>query len=424
MKQKRIMILGGGSSQISLLRRCVDLGHFVILADMNPQCPGRELCHSFAEASTFDWHEVYRAAEKENIDGITTMGTDQPVLTCARVAEKLSIPSFLDAATAAAVTNKGIMKNRLKEMDFPTPPFRLLHKYFTDNDLEGMSFPVVIKPQDSQGQRGIFYVTAINEIRKNFDEVLRFSRENEILAEEYYPSTEITVSGWIVEGKTNIYSITDRVTFDQKPHIGICAAHRYPSMHVKKHRKEIGEFTSALVREFGIQNGPIYFQMLLGEKGLMTNELACRLGGAYEDEFIPRICGVPILDLLIKGALGECISQDDAVPKTGKGFTPYVTVPLLFADECRIRSYPDTRQIRALPGVVNVSFLQSPGTVISEMVNSTQRIGYCIIEGKTGKEINLRTKEVFSHLKIYSEKGSQCLKDSLLYCLHPEKENQ
>ncbi len=419
MKRKRIMVLGGGSSQLRLLKRCREMGLFVILADMNPQCSGRRWCDVFAEASTFDFNAIFEIARQERIHGIITTGTDQPVLACAKTAEKLHLPSFLDAPTALAVTNKAVMKQRINSVGIPTPRFRVLREDFSDADIAPLSLPLVIKPVDSQGQRGVFFVKSAEEVRKYFDEALKFSRQDHILAEEYYPGTEITVSGWVVDGCTHIYMVTDRVTFDQEPHIGICAAHRYPTMHEERHGTAVREITEALVSGFGIKNGPIYFQMLVGERGLMTNELACRIGGAYEDEVIPKVCGVPVLDLLIKGALGNSPSHAETAPKKGTEYPSFVTVPLLFSEECVIENYSNISEILSLPGVVSAAFLQPSGTVITELINSTQRIGYCIVEGETIEEVNARCRKVFSMLEVYSDTGAHSLKDSLPFCLHP-----
>jgi len=159
--------------------------------------------------STFDAEGCLEVARKYKIDGILTVGTDQPVLTCAKVASDFELPFFLDAETAKAVTHKKVMKNIFKEYEIPSAKYRLLKEGFTEDELRGLKFPLVIKPLDSQGQRGVYKVSSLQEIRNLLPNVLSYSRENEILVEEFYESEEITLSGWVREGIVHILTVTD-----------------------------------------------------------------------------------------------------------------------------------------------------------------------------------------------------------------------
>ncbi len=402
MKNKRIMVLGGGSSQINLIKECVRQGHFTILADINEKAPGRAFSSSFEKASTFDIEAVISAAEKNNIDAVMTAGTDQPVLTSAAAAEKLKLPQFLNKETAASVTNKRIMKKIFKKNNLKTASFEIINKDFTEKNLNNIKSPFVIKPLDSQGQRGVFKLNKITEIKNYFKETLSFSRENEILVEEYYDSDEITVSGWVNNGKIYFFTVTDRVTFENPPTIGVCASHIFPSPYIDAYHDEIIETTSSIVEHFHIKNGPIYFQYLIGNKGLLINEIACRLGGAYEDEFIPLVTGIDIRKLLIKGSLGEKISDSDFCslkPFTLNSFGKYVSVPLLFCREGVISDFtlPDYNKISSLK---NFSFLQKEGTLIKNLNNSTQRAGYAVLLSYNYTVLNSDIKYLFNSVSI------------------------
>ncbi len=335
-KQKKIMVLGGGSSQIELIKECVNSGHYTILADIDENAPGRIYSSAFEKASTFDIEAVTEAAERNNIDAVLTAGTDQPVLTAATAAEKLNLPQFLDKKTALSVTNKRIMKNIFNKHNIPTLSHTVLKSSFKDSDLSHLKAPYVIKPFDSQGQRGVFKLDTPDDIRNKFNESVSFSREESVLAEEYYDSDEITVSGWVSSGKVYIFTVTDRRTFNNFPTIGICSSHNFPSHYSVKYKNKIIETTVSITENFGIKSGPIYFQYLIGDDGLKVNEIACRLGGAYEDEFIPLLCGINLRKLLIKGSLGENITESDfnsLKPFEISNYNKYVSVPLIFCRE-------------------------------------------------------------------------------------------
>ena len=419
MRRPRVLVLGGGSSQLSLITRCRELGLFTILADRNPEAPGRELADAFDQASTFDDHAVLGAARRRKVDAILTAGTDQPVLVAARVAAELGLPSFLDEETALSVTNKRVMKTRFRELELPCANWMLLGPGTDESELKRLKAPYVAKPVDSQGQRGVFRLTNARGVKAFADEILSYSREKCLLVEEYSPSLEVTVSGWVTRGKATIFTITDRVTQESPPHIGVCFAHRYPS-HLESSLVEISSLTRSIVEGFGIREGPIYFQLLSGNRGLFVNEISCRLGGAYEDLFIPRVTGISTLDLLIRGSLGERID-----PAPWQGFDPAaaprrISVVLMFCRPGRITQLSDLEAVMKLPGVIAVRWLQPEGAAIGPLVNSTSRVAYLVVEAASRDQINDRIRTAIEAMRVRDELGREMLIDAVVHATHPE----
>lgn len=419
----RMMVLGGGSSQLNALNRLRREGYRIILADQNPEAEGRSRAHEFEEVSTFDIPGVVEAAGRRRVQGIMTLGTDQPVLSAAEAAREHGLPCFHTPETARAVTNKRIMKRIFRDHGIPTAPWLLVSAETPESALKKLQPPLVLKPVDSQGQRGVFRIRSHREVFRYLPECLSYSREKSALLEEYYPGTEITVSGWVHETPrgggpaTEIFSITDRVTMEAERHIGICAAHRFPSIWTPLLGRAIEELTLRLVAAFAIKAGPLYFQMLIGQAGIRVNEIACRLGGAYEDEFIPLIAGRDILGMLIAGCRGLTPPAPERKPR---GPLPHLAVPLLFCRPGEIAETTPESELLALPGVRRLRYLLPRGTRIEERRNSTQRSGYLIIQGPSREELNRRLRRAFRGLGIYDDNGQNILDNTLGYCLHPE----
>ncbi|PKM86253.1 MAG: carboxylate--amine ligase, partial [Firmicutes bacterium HGW-Firmicutes-12] len=198
----KLLILGGGNAQLQAIKRAKEMGHSVIVSDYYPDAPGKKYADYKELESTFDVEKNIEIAKKYKVDGVMTLGTDQPVYTAASVAEVLGLPSFIDTQTALAVTNKRIMKQILMDNGIPVAPYRFIKEGFMDLELAGLNFPVVIKPLDSQGQRGIYKLNTIEDIRLHIKDTLSYSREDEIIVEEFYENKEITVSGWVDAGQT------------------------------------------------------------------------------------------------------------------------------------------------------------------------------------------------------------------------------
>ena len=141
------------------------------------------------------------------------------------------------------------------------------------------------------------------EVIAHLEKTLAFSRCEEALVEEFYENDEMTVSGYIDNGKLVIFTIVDRLVYPDPVHIGVCIGHRFPSVHMGDY-EVIKKISEDIVREFGLVSGPFYLQLLKGKKGIVVNELACRIGGAFEDVTIPWLTGFDILDAVMKSSLG------------------------------------------------------------------------------------------------------------------------
>jgi len=353
---------------------------------------------------------------------LLAVGSDQPVHTATVVSQRLGLPTPLSTEQALAVTNKAVMKGALREAGIPTVPWTLLGgepSRWEEEGLGSLNPPWVVKPLDSQGQRGIVIVRTREELRNQFPVTLSFSRESRILVEEYYPSREVTVSGW-ARGATldpTIWTITDRVTFDpsRSPGVclGVCLAHRFPSEAAHGRHQEIEEITARIARALALRDVPIYFQMLIGAKGVLVNEIACRLGGAYEDVSIPLVTGVDILSRQLRAFLpGEF---RDALTPEGPATPPrarYFAVPLIFARSGVVHRLIGDTELRTLPGVAECRFLLPEGTQIREMSNSTQRIAYAVLHGPDRQSINKLVHTAFDTLRVEDAAGKNLLIDS------------
>ena len=401
----RLLILGGGSGQLSLIKQANKLGHEIVVSDYYPDAPGKKLADFSSESSTFDVEANLKTARKYKVDGILTSGTDQPVYTAAQVAEKLNLNQYLSVKTAEAVTNKKVMKNKFSAAGIPTVKYKILPQCFAAEKLEDFKKPFVVKPLDSQGQRGVFKLDSIAQIREKFNEVLSFSREDQILVEEYYKSDEITVSGWVVDGSAEILTVTDRLRFEEDIHIGICSSHLFPSKYLRAYFNEIENLTQKIVSKFEIENGPLYFQFLIGDQGIKVNEIACRIGGAYEGDFMPELTGVDILKMMVQLAAGEEFDQTALKNYSLQDNQNHLSSQLFFAGPGEIKKITASSELLKIPGVLKAGFNYEAGDRIPEIENATARAGFFIVMAENKKQLQKRVTAVYNTLKIIDQNG-------------------
>ncbi len=399
----RIQILGGGNNQLNAIIRAKEKGHEVVLTDYYKDPPGRPYADFSECISTFDVAGNMEVAKAYQVDGIMTMGTDQPVYTVACVAKKQNLPRFLEPELARAVTNKEKMKAIFSEAKIPSVAYVLIGQEAVEADLAGLDFPVVLKPIDSQGQRGIFKLNSPKAVIDHLGQTLSFSRSPLALVEEYYQSDELTVSAWVENQKATVLTITDRLSIEMTKHIGICYAHEFPSKHQNR-TEEIKGLIDAISQAFAIKNGPLYVQLLVGPGEIVVNEVACRIGGAYEDVFIPYLTGFDILEAVIDYSLGQevALTLDDSLDKA-------VSVQLFFARPGLVKALTPLATLKECPGVIGAGYNIVSGQRIKEISNATGRAGYLVITGRTQAELAKNRDRVLGQLMIMDEKGDNLL---------------
>jgi biotin carboxylase len=395
----RLQILGGGNNQVNAIKKARDMGHEVILIDYLDHPPGADFAHIHEKVSTFDWAQNLSIAQKYRVDGIMTTGTDQPVYTVAKVARMLGLPAFLGVETAINVTNKRRMKDLLLQHAIPTVPYIYVSPASFPHQAAKIPFPAVLKPLDSQGQRGVFRVEDEAQAQENVAETLSYSREQDALLESFYPSDEVTISAWVQNNETTVLTMTDRKTFTRGKHIGICYAHDYPSKHQEAYYDEAVYWTEVIQKAFGIHQGPLYIQMLIGNDGLVINEVACRIGGAYEEVFIPWVTGFDVLERVIQYSLtGEIGSPPILQPKVCA-----VTAQLFFAIPGKVASVTDLGVVRNLPGILDAGYNFQQGDTIGLIENATARAGYMVLEASDMQTLDQRVDLAYKTMGLWNE---------------------
>ncbi|MBE6907707.1 MAG: carboxylate--amine ligase [Ruminococcaceae bacterium] len=399
----KLMVLGGSNCQRNALIAARRLGHQTVLIDYYDHPPAAELADIHVKASTFDLPACLAAAKEHHVDGIFTIGTDQPVYTAACVAAELGLPSPISTKTALAVTNKKVMKRILAEHEISAAEYHLIGLESGPGALDGLHSPFVLKPVDSQGQRGIFKLNCAEEVVSHLGETLSFSRQKEALVEEFYPSAELTVSGWVQDGKLFLLAVTDRQCFDDPVHIGVCVGHRFPTVHMARYQ-EIARISCRIVDAFAIRGGPIYIQMLVGKDGIKVNELACRIGGAFEDVFLPYLSGFDLLHAVIDSALGnpvDCSLLEEYDPSQNPR---QVSVQLMFCNSGKVCTVTPLEELRALPYVLDAGYNYGLGDRIPALENATARFGHCVIVSETGG-MEEKLREFYRLFRVLDDNG-------------------
>ena len=418
MNSINLLILGAGRNQLNAIRQAKAKGHTVVVSDYLPDAPGKAWSDFDELTSTFDIDGNIAVARKYAVEGVMTVGTDQPVLTAAKVAEALGLPHLIDASTALRATNKKYMKEAFDKHDLPHSRYLLLTREELDDPdsllkkLNQLAFPLVVKPIDSQGQRGVFKLNhpdlgIIDYMRRTFLN----TRADEIMVEEFFPGDEITISAWVVDYHPHILIITDRPLLNVEPHLGIMTAHQFPSVYLTSHFQPLQDLLSRTVKALDIAAGPIYVQVIISGQEVQLVEIACRIGGGHEEELIPLVTGIDPVDMLIDYSLGQPVNLDKIFAYNILDNPHYAETKFIMAYPGKVQHWGGLEKVRQMPGIVNAQFYYPGLGEVQEIEDSsTSRWGYIIAIGSTRQELAQRMDRAYNTVEILDPAGRNLLR--------------
>lgn len=402
-QQKTLLVLGGGRHQINLIKYAEKHDVTVVLSDYLESSPGHKVAtHSYL-SSTLDVEKNIEHAKKHQIDGVITTGTDQPLVTMAEVAEAMGIDAYLTPVTARMCTNKREMFKCLKSVNIPE--YQLIDNIEqTPIDFDKINFPIIIKPLDSQGQRGISIIHNERELNRAYQRAKKHSNDTAAVVQEYITGPEMTISAWMHNGQLQILLITDRVTYNKSEAVGVCLQHIYPSKHLVGLEEEAYKMAEKIAEAYQLKNGPLYIQFLRNNDKLYLVEATCRIGGGHEDRLTRHVTGVNIYPhLMYLGLEGSAKHFDfnQSFPIKGK----HVLVNFILAKKGTLAHQHFDKEALQKIGLIEGGFYYEDGYKQPEIINSLGRIGYFIAQGDTKAELMSNSKKIYEQFYAENEVG-------------------
>lgn len=301
------MIIGGGLLQLPAILTAKKMGLQVIVTDYNPNAPGMKDADIPIIMSTRDFEGSVRVARAQNkltpIHGVLTVGTDAS-MTVAAVANALGLPG-IKFEDAEAATNKIKMRMRFKEHGVPSPKFLPVWSLAdVKKACKILDFPVVIKPSDNMGARGVMRIDNLNQISEGFHFAKEASPSGEIIVEEYMEGHELSIDAIIFNDEINITGVADRII--EYPPYFVETGHTMPTSMPEETVKEACEIMKHGIHALGISIGAAKGDIKITSSGIMIGELAARLSGGFMSAYTyPLSSGVDLMRAAIEVALGQ-----------------------------------------------------------------------------------------------------------------------
>lgn len=288
---KKIMILGVGNAQMDAIKYCKEKGYIVYGCSYTNTDPGIPLLDHFIQLDIKDVEGISAYVEKEQIDVVYSVGSDLAMPTVMAVSEKLGLPHYISSKTAALCQAKHKMRLALGEDFKGNAPFTVCENL--NDAIKYSQFPGMMKPVDSQGQRGCFRVDSVEDIKENFEKSMSYSTQKKVIIEKFVDGPEVSVNAFMVNGKIQFALVSDRIVFDEFPG-GIIKEHLVPTQYTES-VEETKDLVQRVAERLEIVDGPLYMQIKLEGTHPVLLEVTPRLDGCHMWNLIKHFCGVDLL---------------------------------------------------------------------------------------------------------------------------------
>ncbi len=395
MNDKRILILGGGTMQVPAINLAKGMGLSVIVADGNPDVPGRKIADFFEHVDLKDSKGMIDIALKykseAGLDGVFTTGTDfsETVALVARAAGLPGIP--VEAARNAS--NKFRMREVLASSGIPVPGFFLISRDTAPLECKenritgtGLDFPLVVKPVDNMGARGIRKVESCHEFGKAVETAASYSRTGEVIVEEYLDGPEYSLDALVYDDEISICGIADRHIYF--PPYFIEMGHTIPAEGDPAVIEEVSAVFKQGIHALGISEGAAKGDIKWSGGRAYIGEIAARLSGGYMSGWTyPYSSGVEVTRSAIRIALG--LPPEDLTPVLDKTTAEraFISIP------GSVQEIIGRDEPFKIDGVKHVFIRVSKGDSVSFPTNNVEKCGNCIAVADTRKEAVFAAEE-------------------------------
>jgi len=395
------IVLGGTNPHKALLENLKDRGFYTILVDYNDNPPAKIAADEYIRESTLDSDTVLQIAANRNVKLVISACVDQANVTACYVGEKLGLPIPYSYKTALEISNKASMKELMKSGNIPTSNFISLNENEEIN-LKNLGFPLVVKPADSNGSKGVRRINCINDLDKSLIDAFNVSRCKKVIIEEFIEGQEVGVDCFLTDKTAHIITMHqkrkpktsgDSVIFSigsiSPPDISECA------------RNKIKVIANQIANIFNLKNTPLLIQLIVNGDDVKVVEFAPRIGGGLNFIKINLFAQFDIIDAAVNSYLNVTVNPVFIKPDFFYSENHIYTEPGIFGEIINYKELINNQTV--------VCFYpnKTSGMSIQSGKASRDRAASFVVKANSIGEIEEKIRKILNTVKILDINGNE-----------------
>lgn len=400
VSKKSILMLGGSRQQVVAIEKAKALGFRTVLCDYLPDNPGQFVADTFYQASTTDRELMLKIARKEDVSGVLAYNSDPASPTAGYVAEAMGLPTN-PLKAIVTMSEKHLFRPFLKKAGLPCPQTASFSRNATIEEVshlvEGFRFPIVVKPTDSSGSKGVSVLNDLSELSRAIDHAGDFSRNGTLICEEYIRKTFPYVIGgdiFVVDGKVHFWGLMSCLRDEGLGGL-VPVGKKIPSGLSADENSAVKDVLQRLVTALGVRFGELNVEVILGEDGVpYVLELGSRAGGNMIPVQLSDASGIDLVGANVLCAMGENpgdISWDSSICEGA-----YATYVLHSSVDGVFRGIANSVAIR--PHMYRSVIYKQPGESVEAFDGANKALGIEFLRFDGGAEMNGFLSSIGNHI--------------------------
>lgn len=420
LEGKKLMVMDRTALAACAVKRAKELGVKTIVANWYPveDSPSKQIADETVDIDISKTDEMVKLIKERNVDGIFVGWTDSHLPFYADICEKAGLPCCGTKEQFDILSNdKRRFKKACIEYGVPTIPEYKIDINFNREDLDKIEYPVLVKPADESGSRGIKRCDNEEELVSYYKELYDRSKSKKILCEKYMGSAkEIFLHYTVQDGYCSLSSSFMKqkaVTEDGVASSAIL--HVFPSSAIDLYKETTEESVIKLITGLGIKNGIVMFQGFIDDGKFCFFESGLRMGGEQFYVFAAPLNGINALDMMIEFSLTGKMTCGDVKTQDNCHYSKSCVNYYITLKPGTITKIEGLEEVEAMPQVLQNATFHSIGDVIQK-TNSLDRVIYRLHVMDDTKEKLAETLCEISHtLQVLDENGNDMQIECLTY---------
>ena len=396
MKTK-LLILGSDYGTIDIVREAHKMGLYVIVADLMKISPTKEAADEAWLISTTDTDLLEKKCREENVKGVITGASDFNIRQSRILCKRLGFPIYCESDNAWEVsTNKRLFKDLCKKTGAPVAEDYTLSDTLSSAELSKVRYPVVVKPVDKSGNRGMSYCSNETELIAAYKYARSVSDNNTIIVERELHGPEFAVNYVLADGEIHLLFFSSE--HNQPGELeNLYSVINTTSDHLKQYIDEVNSKVIEVFKKAGCRDGVAWVETIRDTDGhFYLLEMGYRFGGEVVNVPYEKVSGFNSIKFMIEIALGVKHTASDLPAKLEKAEKGVAAAYMLFSKKDNVIA--DMQGIEIIEQYPNVS-LDIPKRC-GESVRYHATMGVVHIYGKDINELCDTIKAVNDNLSI------------------------
>ena len=395
---KKLMLLGGIRYLLPVIKAAHEQGYYVITADYLPNNIAHQYSDEYVNVSIIDKEAVLKVAQEKQIDGIMSFGVDPGVVSASYVQEKMGLPSFGPYESVCILQNKDRFRAFLAQNEFNVPKAKG-YSQLSDvlKDAEEFDYPVIVKPTDLAGSKGVSRVDYPQQLKAAAEYALNKSLSGKIIIEDFIEKQGCSsdTDSFSADGKLKFVSFNAQRFESQAANPYAPAAYSWPSTFTKDQEAYLTSEIQRLLTLLGMKTNIYNIETRIGTNGKpYIMELTPRGGGNRLCEMLHYATGVDMITAMTRYIVGDSVPVIEQKPYNG-----HWAEVILHADKSGTFDHLEISQ--ALPAeVVEEDLWMKKGEEVHSFEGANDAIGTLVLKFEKEDEMVNAIENVSSWMKV------------------------